>query len=152
MLGIPLFAEGYVEGREFNLSLLAGEVLPPAEIRFEGFPAGQPKMVDYRAKWDEESAEYRHTVRSFAFSPADAPLLEELAAIARRCWQAFGLRGYARVDFRVDPRGHPWVLEVNTNPCISPDGGFVAAASRAGLDLPALVGRILADVPGIVPS
>lgn len=147
--GIPLFAEGYVEGREFNLSLLAGEVLPPAEIRFEGFPEGQPKMVDYRAKWNEESAEYRHTVRTFEFPAADGPLLAELAGIARHCWQAFGLRGYARVDFRVDSRGRPWVLEVNANPCISPDGGFVAAASRAGLDLSAVTSRILADVPGL---
>src|SRR5207249_2034122 len=36
--GRPCFAERYVEGREFNLSLLAGsngpDVLPPAEIAF----------------------------------------------------------------------------------------------------------------------
>ena len=30
------------------------------------------------------------------------------------------------------------MLEVNTNPCISPDGGFFAAAVRAGLALPDL--------------
>ncbi len=143
--GIPLFAEAFVAGREFNLSLLAGEVLPPAEIRFLDFPAGAPQMVDYRAKWDEQSPEYHQTVRSFDFSTSDSALLAELAGVARRCWQAFGLRGYGRVDFRVDERGRPWVLEVNTNPCISPDGGFVAAAQRAGLDLPEVVARILAD-------
>ena len=46
----------------------------------------------------------------------------------------FGLGGYARVDFRVDKEGNPWVLEINANPCISPDSGFVAAADRAGID------------------
>ena len=44
-----------------------------------------------------------------------------------------GLQGYARVDFRIDRNGKPWVLEVNANPCISPDSGFIAAALKAGV-------------------
>jgi D-alanine-D-alanine ligase len=68
-----------------------------------------------------------------------------LTEIARACWHLFGLRGYARVDFRVDQDGQPWVLEVNANPCISPDGGFVAAAAQVGLSLNDVVGRIIQD-------
>jgi D-alanine-D-alanine ligase len=64
------FAEQFVDGREFNLALLAGtggpEVLPPAEIVFVDYPAGKPKIVSYQAKWDEASFEYTHTVRRFA--------------------------------------------------------------------------------------
>jgi ribosomal protein S18 acetylase RimI-like enzyme len=47
----------------------------------------------------------------------------------------------------VDPAGQPWVLEVNANPCIAPDSGFVAAAERASIDFPQLVQRIIADIP-----
>ena len=50
-----------------------------------------------------------------------------------------------RVDFRVDAAGTPHVLEINANPCISPDGGLVAAAQRAGLTQVDLVARIVAD-------
>jgi D-alanine-D-alanine ligase len=144
------FAEAYVDGREFNLSLLADrdgpEVLPPAEIRFEDYPTGKPRLVSYRAKWDEDSFEYRHTERSFEFPGEDRRLLEDLARIAIECWRAFDLQGYARVDFRVDQEGRPWVLEVNANPCLSPDAGFAAAAERAAIAYSQVIARIVADV------
>jgi D-alanine-D-alanine ligase-like ATP-grasp enzyme/ribosomal protein S18 acetylase RimI-like enzyme len=146
-LGGSCFAEEYVHGREFNLSVIETaeglRVLPFAEIVFEGFPEGKPRMVGYKAKWDTESFEYGHTVRSFAFGDEDGPLLERMGAISRRCFDVFGLRGYARVDFRVDDEGRPFVLEVNANPCVSPDSGFTAAAERAGIRYPALIGGIL---------
>jgi len=144
------FAEAYIDGREFNLAILADregpEVLPPAEMRFEGYPRGKPRLMDYRAKWDEDSFEYQHTERSFEFSGEDRGLLENLARIARECWRAFELKGYARVDFRVDQDGRPWVLEVNANPCLSPDAGFAAAAERAGLAYSQVIARIVADM------
>lgn len=148
-LGGDVFAEAYISGREFNLSVLAGAedptVLPPAEIHFVGYADDRPRIVGYRAKWDSASFEYHHTPRSFDFPPPDAPLLAELCRLARACWDLFGLRGYARVDFRVDEAGQPWVLEINANPCLSPDAGFVAATEYAGLSFPDVVARILAD-------
>jgi D-alanine-D-alanine ligase len=148
-LGGEVFAERYIAGREFNLSVLAGpdgpEVLPPAEIHFVGYADGRPKIVGYRAKWDSASFEYHHTPHCLDFPPADGPLLRELSRLARACWDLLGLRGYARVDFRVDQAGRPWVLELNANPCLSSDAGFVAAAQRAGLSFPDVVARILAD-------
>jgi len=146
-LGGECFAETFIEGREFNISLLAArngpEVLPPAEIRFDEYPPGKRRMVCYRAKWDEDSFEYRHTPRSFTFSKKDAPLLERLAKLARQCWHLFHLRGYARVDFRVDREGRPWILEINANPCLSPDAGFAAAADKAGITFSRMIAGIL---------
>jgi D-alanine-D-alanine ligase len=142
-----LFVESYIEGREFNLSLLqngAGvEVLPPAEMLFVDYPPEKPRIVGYTAKWDPASFEYQHTRRRFDFPPEDKPLLRELSALARRCWEELGVGGYARVDFRVDEQGTPWVLEVNPNPCLSADAGLAAAASRAGLSYRELVRRIV---------
>ena len=141
------FAERFLPGREFNLSLLqvAGgvAVLPPAEILFQGFAADKPRIVGYAAKWDTGSEEYRATPRSFAFNADDAPLLEHLGHLAQRCWDVFGLHGYARVDFRVDEQGRPWVLEVNANPCLSSDAGFAAAAAQAGLAHARLIRHIM---------
>ncbi len=143
------FAERYIDGREFNLALLAGpdgpEVLPPAEIVFENYPSGKPKIVSYQAKWDEASFEYAHTVRRFADPAADGELLAELKRLALRCWEVFALGGCARVDFRVDAAGQAWVLEVNANPCLAPDSGFAAALAQAGIPYADAMERIVRD-------
>jgi D-alanine-D-alanine ligase len=146
-LGGACFAEAYIEGREFNLSLLAGpdgpQVLAPAEIVFEDYPAEKPRIVGYRAKWATDSYEYNHTPRRFDFPPQETPLLQALATLAKRCWQVFGLDGYVRVDFRVDRNGRPWILEINSNPCLSPDAGFAAALQQSGLSFTEAIGRIV---------
>lgn len=146
-LGRPCFAERYVDGREINVSLLehhgALQCLPPAEIDFSAFAPGRPRLVGYAAKWREDTDEYRQTPRRFVFGPDDGALLRRLEQLARRACDAFGVRGYARVDFRVDAAG-PWVLEVNTNPCLSPDAGFAAALAHARIDFADAIAAILA--------
>ena len=104
-----------------------------------------PRIVDYQAKWDDQSFAYHHTSRTFDFPPDDQPLLNELARVARACWHVFGLAGYARIDFRLDKAGRPWILEVNANPCLSPDAGFAAAVDRARVGFDRAVERIVAD-------
>lgn len=149
LTGRPHFAEAFIDGREFNLTLLAGpdgpQVLPPAEIEFAFYPDDKPKIVGYRAKWDEDSFEYVNTPRRFEFLPQDQRLLKRLDDLAKHCWHVFDLRGYARVDFRVDDAGEPWILEVNANPCLAPDAGFAAAVERAGIGYDQAIGRILDD-------
>lgn len=149
--GIEFFAEQFIDGREFNISLLGrkdggADVLPPAEIDFSGMPSGREKIVGYAAKWTEDSAEYAGTTRTFSFPSRDAALVAELAALSEKTWRAAGLSGYARVDCRVDGNARPFILEINTNPCITPGAGFPAAAERGGMSYPALVRRIVSTM------
>jgi len=143
------YIEEFIDGREFNISILASEngpmVMPPAEILFIDYPESKPKVVGYTAKWLEESFEYKNTQRTFDFPKSDAPLLAELAELCAKTWKELDLRGYARVDFRIDKNNHPLILEVNANPCISPDSGFVAACTRLGIETTEMVRRIVAD-------
>jgi D-alanine-D-alanine ligase len=144
--GQPLLVEHLLPGREFNIAMLAGpngpEVLPPAEMTFVDFPADRPRILGWEAKWVESSFAYRHTVRQF-LDASEERLAKELAAIAAAAWRACGVAGYARVDVRADEDGIPCVLEVNANPCLSPDAGFAAATARAGLSPDQVVARIL---------
>jgi len=148
-IGGPCFAEAYIDGREFNMALIAGksgvQALPPAEMQFFGYAPEKLKLLDYRAKWVEGTFEYENTARKMDFSPADDQLIADLQDIAKRCWKLFGLRGYARVDFRIDKNGNPWVLEINANPCLSLEAGFAFAVDRVGLQYHEAIDMIVQD-------
>jgi D-alanine-D-alanine ligase len=140
-----LLVEEYVAGREFNVSIFgypSPRVLPVAEIDFLAFPQGLYPIVGYRAKWDISSFEYSHTPRTF---PQDlSPVLRQrIEATAVRCFQLLMLRDYGRVDMRVDDQGQIHVLEVNANPCLSPDAGFAAAVGEAGMTYSEMVGGLV---------
>lgn len=148
-IGGPCFAEAYIDGREFNMALIAGksgvQALPPAEMQFFGFGPDKLKLLDYRAKWVEGTFEYENTARTMDFTAEDDKLIADLQAIAKQCWKLFGLRGYARVDFRIDKDGTPWVLEINANPCLSLEAGFAFAVDRAGLQYSEAIELIIQD-------
>ena len=143
------FIEEFIEGREFNNSILYGkdgpEVLPLAEMTFRGYPEGKPKMMGYKSKWDEKSFEYSHTRRTFQLSKSDEPLRQRMIEICRKCWIELGLKGYVRIDFRVTKDSVPLVIDINLNPCLSESGGFMAASKKRGLDFPEVISRIIED-------
>ena len=145
--GKAWFAEAYIEGREFNVSMLEKdgkvEVLHPAEIIFSGYPAEKLKIVGYKAKWEVHSFEYQNTPRTFEFSAEDRPLLQRLKHLASLCWELFALSGYARADFRVDRQGKPYLLEINANPCLGPENGFASAAAYSGIKYQELLTHII---------
>ncbi|NJK85489.1 MAG: ATP-grasp domain-containing protein [Bacteroidales bacterium] len=144
------FIEHFITGREFNVSILASkngpEVLHPAEMIFTNYPEGKPKMLGYKAKWNEDSMEYKNTSRSFSTLQKDSPLYDRIQKICLKCWDTFHLKGYARVDIRLDEDENIFVLEINGNPCISPDSGFIAAAGFSGYDSSLVVQRISEDL------
>jgi D-alanine-D-alanine ligase len=143
------FVEEYISGREFNMSMLGGndgpEVMNPAEMLFINYPEGKPRIMGYRSKWVEGSFEYENTSRTFEMKEADMPLHNQIREICLKCWKVFNLKGYARIDLRVDENNRPLILEINANPCISPDAGFYVACSQAGHKFTDVVKRIIED-------
>ena len=143
------FIEEYIDGREFNVSVLGGKdgprVLPVPEMNFHNFPEDKPKIMGFRAKWVENSFEYENTSRSFIDEEKEKVLVEKLRAICKKCWEVFELKGYCRVDFRCDKAGNPFVLEVNANPCITPGSGFYSACEHTGISFTEATRRFIED-------
>lgn len=144
------FVEEFIEGREFNVSILANqeeaEVLPPAEMIFSNYFNDKPKIVGYKAKWDEDSEEYKQTNRAFGTLETNPKLKKQLTQICEQSWKAFNLKGYVRIDFRVDKNNQAYILEINGNPCISPDSGFIAALKYKGYSIETMIKRIIKDI------
>jgi len=139
-----VLVQKYVNGREVNVGIVGDEVLPVAEIKFDGMPRGMWRIVSYRSKWETGCDE---DLGSVPQCPADLPkeLTEELKRIALRAWRVAGGEGYGRVDMRIDKNGKPWILEVNSNPDFAPDAGLARMGRAAGYDYADLVHKICAS-------
>jgi len=144
------FAEIYIDGREFNVSLLCYknrcEIFPLAEIIFKDYPENKPKILSYNAKWVEHSFEYKNTIRNFNFLEKDKPLLEKIKDICQKSYENFNLRGYVRIDIRVDKEDNIYIIEININPSLGKDAGYVAAANEYGLSFEELIKKIIETI------
>ncbi len=143
------FIEEYIEGREFNVSVIGTKngplVLPIAEMTFLKYPEGKPKIMGYTAKWKEDSFEYSHTVRTFELPVKDNDLKAEIEKICKKCWNSLGFKGYVRIDFRMGADRVPLVIDLNLNPCISESGGFIAATRKAGYKFVDVIRQIVEE-------
>ncbi|HEU5171330.1 MAG TPA: hypothetical protein VFU46_12370 [Gemmatimonadales bacterium] len=137
-------AEEYIEGREFYVGVVGNSpprALPPVEVDFTGFPEGQPKVLDSRAKWEHSSAEYKGTKSVVASLPDE--LRARLQKVAVDAYRAVRVRDYGRVDLRLTETGEIYVLEVNASCYLEKSAEFAMAAAAGGLDYPRLIERIV---------
>jgi D-alanine-D-alanine ligase len=143
-----VFAEAFITGREFNVGMVeladGPRVMPLAEMDFTGFPNDMHRIVDYSAKWREDTIQYQCSNRRFIDEAAEADLAAKLKSNALKVWKLFDLCGWARIDFRIDKDGNPFVIDVNVNPDISEEAGLAAAALQAGITYPQLLETIIA--------
>lgn len=131
----PVLIEEYIEGRELNVAILGDEnpkVLPISEIDFSEMPDHLFNIVSYQAKWDPLHESYHKTI---PICPAKLPkrIEEKAGKIAVESFKAMGCRDYCRVDMRYcKDTKELYVLEVNPNPDLTEDAGFMRSAKQAG--------------------
>jgi D-alanine-D-alanine ligase len=136
--------EEFIDGREFNASVLGNsvhELVEISEITY-ALPPGLPRILTFESKWFEETDYYKGTG---VCCPAqvDAGLRETIVVAVLSSCRAAGCRGYARVDMRQDLDGGIKVLEVNANPDITPELGIARQAAARGMAYTALIQKIV---------
>lgn len=129
--------EEFIPGRELTVAVMEEQgvpsVLPAVEIRpVSGF-------YSYDSKYTPGATEYLVPAE---LEKETAALVESAALLAHRC---LGCRVYSRVDFRVDPQGRPYVLEVNTAPGMTSTSLVPKAARARGWSFPELLDRIVRE-------
>jgi D-alanine-D-alanine ligase len=127
--------EAYVPGHEITVSVLKGSrgtnALPTVEIVAPG------GFYDYAAKYTKGRSRY------LCPAPLPAAVTRRVTDLAVRSYDLLGCDGAARVDFRVTPKGKPYVLEVNTIPGMTETSLLPMAAAKAGMDYDTLTEKIL---------
>ena len=126
--GKTALVERYIPGRELTVALNDGRALGLLEIRpYRGF-------YDYDTKYTEDRAE--HLIPA----PVDDEVAAEACDMAERAHAALGCRSVTRADFRYDDQGGGlYLLEVNTQPGLTPLSLVPEIAAHAGIDFPSLV-------------
>lgn len=136
--------EEFIDGREFNASVLGNSSLSLLEISEITYtlPRGLPRILTFESKWIEGTEYY---VGTGVTCPAqiDPELRKTIADIVLTGCKAVGCRGYARVDMRQDLNGDIKVLEINANPDISPDLGIARQANAVGISYAELIQKIV---------
>ncbi len=144
-IGTDAIVEQFIEGRELYVGVMGNkrlDVLPTWELVFENMPAGSVAIATARAKHDAEYQEKRGIDHKPA---ADLPaeIAETIESTSKRIYRILELDGYARIDYRLSPRGMLYFLEANPNPEIAEREEFSAAAHAAGFSYPRLLQRIV---------
>jgi D-alanine-D-alanine ligase len=128
--------EAYIPGHEVTVSLLGRIdemplVLPAVEIvAANGF-------YDFSAKYEKGKTRY------LCPAPLLPALAKQLRNLSLKTYDVLGCSGAARVDFRITPRGRPYVLEINTAPGMTETSLLPMAAAQAGISYEELTERIL---------
>jgi D-alanine-D-alanine ligase len=129
--GATVLVEEYIKGRELTVGVVNDRPLPVVEIEA---PQG---FYDYAAKYTRGASVYK------APAPIPARTSKLLQSLALEVHSRLGCRAATRVDFRLDERGRPFVLELNTVPGMTEMSLLPMAAKVAHLTYEGLVEAIL---------
>ena len=124
-----VMVEAFIEGREMTVAVIDGAPLPVIEICAKGGWYG------YDEKYNSNETRYPFP---------DDPFLPLVQQIAVDAYRACGCRGVTRVDFRIDAKNRPFVLELNTLPGMTGHSLVPKAAQQAGISFPELCDRMIA--------
>ena len=125
-----VLVETFIPGRELTVGIVGETALPVIEILA---PDG---WYDFDAKYTKGQS------RHLCPAPLDAETARRCQAIALQTFRALGCRGLGRVDFRLDPAGQMFVLELNNIPGFT-ETSLLPEAAAAGIAFPELCRRIM---------
>ena len=135
-LGETVMVEEFIPGRELTVAVMGERALGVTEI------VPRTAFYDYEAKYAPGGSDH--------VLPAQIPepIVKQTMDIAVRAHRVLGCRGVSRADFRFDDSANHErliLLEVNTQPGMTPTSLVPEQARHIGMDFRALVRWIVED-------
>jgi len=135
----PALVEEFISGQEFTVAVVGNdppEAMPVVQIKIDGRFKLNDKFYTF-ARITSDRLEY--------ICPAhiSADLKKKLCDLAIKTYSAVECRDFGRVDFRVDNKGHVYVLEINPLPSLSTEDVFLLVAKETGISYEQMIGKIL---------
>jgi len=139
----PAYIEDFIDGTEYNIAVWGNEnleVLPLRAIDYKYFEDYHDRVCNYDSKWVTDSDAFKNTQPYFV-NDLDLKLKKTLEKLVIKTVRALNCKDYARVDIRMRD-GIPYILDVNSNPDITENGGFVQSAIKTGMNYGEVVIRL----------
>lgn len=129
----PALIEEFIEGRELNQAIYCGKLLPPGEVVFSDDLAPRERVVGWKAKWANGSAEDLAT-RNRTPAWIDDTTRCEVARICMKAVELLGTDMTVRFDLRQHSQtGVIYIVDINPNPDVGIGSGFRKALDAAGI-------------------
>jgi len=136
-----ILVEEFLSGCEYSVAFLGNREYRPMGASMISYEGGEFAFLNYDSKWTPESREF--TEIQVLPEKHIPPLLKEaLFSLAARAGHCLGCRGYFRVDFR-ERGGIPMIIDVNPNPDINEDSGFVRQCGERNISYRDLVEELV---------
>ena len=117
------------------------QVLAPQELQIGKIPADEPLIATSKVKHDPAYQEKLGV--EIVRAKLEEGLSQRLVQVSKRAYRTLNLEGYARLDFRINKEGVPYLLEANPNPEIARYEEVAQAAEMSGMNYEALLQKIL---------
>jgi len=146
----PVIAEEFLNGREFTVGLIEKNgvptVLPIIEVSFDDLPKGMNKIDSYESKWFYDDP-------SKGLDPLTCPAKiskefeKKIKEVCLGAFKVLNCKDFARMDLRLDKKGIPKILDINSLPGLIPDpkenSRFPRAARTAKIKYNDMIGMII---------
>lgn len=135
----PALIEEFISGSEYTVAIVGNnpaQVFSPVQIKIDGKLKLGSRFYTFGHIFDNR-LEY------ICPPKVSAATREKIESLARRTYEAVECLDFGRVDFRLDEKGNPYVLEINPLPSLSTEDVFMVVANHVGITYPEILGRVL---------
>lgn len=129
------FSEEFIEGKEVNVTFFHNKnewkILSPVELEVNN------DILTFENKWNDDIQYNRKNLD-------DKNIEFKILFYTKKIIELFNIKDYGRIDFRIN-NDKIYIIDINTNPCISINSGFVNTLKENSISYEDFINLIIFD-------